>query len=95
MATHVYVTKYCLSKGEISLKEVTKVHDFVSVKGVSLAGEAWGIYYVGRDCFESLDDALAKAELMRRRKIESLNKSIQRLAGLSFTETSAISKARA
>ncbi len=76
----VYVTKYCLTKGYISQVQATRcfTDDLITVPGL--------IDYLrlGRDAFESLEEALADAEERRRKRLVSLEKSMGKLRKIQF-----------
>lgn len=80
----VFITNYALTGG---IKEVeTEIiksnlinEEYVKPKGMC------SIYYIGKNAFTNKSEAIKKAEDMRKRKIASLYKQIERLKKLSFT----------
>lgn len=81
----VFITKYALTSG---IKEVeTEIHksifkDFPNY----IRNSAYRFHYIGKDAFLNKSEALQKAENMRKKKIASLRKQIEKLEKLSFNE---------
>lgn len=73
----IYITKWALTqgilKGEVDYKSKMEEHMYVKAKGLI------GMLCVRQDAFFTLEEAQAKAEDMRRRKIVSLRKQIAKL----------------
>lgn len=81
----VFITKYALTSG---IKEVeTKIHKS-TFKDYSyyVRDSAYSFHYIGKDAFLDKSEALNKAEDMRKKKIASLRKQIEKLEKLSFNE---------
>lgn len=79
----LYVTKYALS----SNGRITQ-HDWggkVSGYGHVNLGGVWTMLRLGIDAHESVEAAVAAAEVARSKKIASLEKQIQHLRGLKFS----------
>ena len=47
---------------------------------------AYSFHYIGKDAFLNKSEALQKAENMRKKKIASLRKQIEKFEKLSFNE---------
>lgn len=81
----VFITKYALTSG---IKEVeTEIHkstfkDYPNY----IRDSAYSFHYIGKDAFLNKSEALQKAENMRKKKIASLRKQIEKLEKLSFNE---------
>lgn len=81
----VFITKYALTSG---IKEVeTEIHkstfkDYPNY----IRDSAYLFHYIGKDAFLNKSEALQKAENMRKKKIASLRKQIEKLEKLSFNE---------
>ncbi len=75
----VYITKYALTKGieHIEVKE-TSYPEYVK------ENTKWGRDFHKGDWWENKDDAIKKAEGMRKKKIASLEKQIGKLKKLEF-----------
>ena len=79
----VFITRYALTSG---IKEVeTEIHKS-NFKDSSVRDSAYSFYYIGKDAFLDKSEALNKAEGMRKKKIASLRKQIEKLEKLSFNE---------
>jgi len=72
----VYVTKYALTKGVIAYRGATVEGRLARISGLTL--------YYQPDWYLSERDALAQAEVMRSRKVESLRKQLAKLEKLTF-----------
>lgn len=76
-----YITKYALSKG-ILYEEcvVSSLGEYLR-----LVNDQWrNVFKIGRDAFETYEEARRKVETMRNKKIESLKKQLLRLEKLRF-----------
>ena len=75
-----YVTKYALTAG------IKEIEGEVKTEGSNqlVYDSHWNSYRVGSDCFLSLKEAIDKAESMRKNKIESLQKQIDKLKSIKF-----------
>lgn len=81
----VYVTKYALTSGIKEMEtEIIKstFNDYPSY----IRDGSFTFHYIGKDAFLDKTEALKKAEDMRRKKIASLHKQIEKLENLSFNE---------
>ena len=76
-----YLVRYALSEGAIA--EVRSVESHSSKGWVSVNGH-WTSFKLGRDIFRDRNDALTQVEAMRKKKIASLQKQIQKLEGMEF-----------
>lgn len=74
-----WVTKFALTKG-IEVVDAEVCHDVNSNMIVYNKNQ----YAHGNDWHRSLEDALARAEIMRSAKIESHKKSILKLESMKF-----------
>jgi len=79
-----YITRYALSKG-ISHEEC-KVSQ--SDKGYAILSGTWSsqFFKIGKEAFESFDDARKIAIEMRDKKIKSLKKQLASLERLRFVD---------
>jgi len=84
-----YVTQYALTKGilkydEHNTKSISICEDgYVNIVDTS---EDWHIFKIGKDCYETVEDARRKAEHMRLAKIRNLEKKLEKLKSLTFFE---------
>ena len=74
----LWITKYALSDG-ITAVDGMEIHD-----GGKYAGNGRVFVRLGKEVHETLEDAKDAAEAMRRRKIISLRKQIERLEAMKF-----------
>lgn len=82
----VFITRYALTSG---IKEVeTEIYksDFKNSPNYIISDNAYNCHYIGKDAFIDKSEALNKAEDMRKKKIVSLRKQIEKLEKLSFNE---------
>ena len=79
----VWITKYALTQGilEKEAEICSTVPDNTMIKTV---GSKYPEYYHGSDWHYTNEEAVAKAEKMRRNKIESLRKQIKKLVCMKF-----------
>lgn len=79
----VYITKYALTAGIIEVQdaEYTSSEGMISVKS---RGTHAYFHGEGKDWHHSKDGAIKRAEVMRRRKLESIEKQRQRIEQLRF-----------
>jgi hypothetical protein len=83
MPKYYYITKYALSKG-ILYEEcaVSSLGEYLR-----LVNDQWmNIFKIGRDAFETYEEAHRKAVFMRDKKIKSLKKQLTRLEKLRFDD---------
>ena len=79
---HVWVTKYALTKGIIEAEAIITSDDSVSIMDFnSELSMPW--FYKG-SWHRTKEDAVKRAEEMRKKKIESLKKQIEKLEKLKF-----------
>lgn len=81
----VFITKYALTSG---VKEVeTEIHKSTFKDCPDYVRDsAYSFPSIGKDAFLDKSEALNKAEDMRKKKIVSLRKQIEKLEKLSFNE---------
>lgn len=79
---NLFSTKYALTAGIQTFEakgEHFKKDDYV------YQNDGYRNQFVfGRNCFESIDEAIADAEAQRKKKIQSLLKQIEKLEALKF-----------
>ena len=78
-----YLAKYALGKGKIEVivgewsgcdpEWVTSKH-----------GGLWSTFKLGREIFRTREEAVAKADELRKKKIASLHKQIKKLSEMEF-----------
>ena len=76
-----YLVRYALSDRAITVVRGVESHHrkgWVGVHGPRTS------FKLGRDIFRDRDDALAQVEVMRKKKIASLQKQIQKLEEMEF-----------
>lgn len=79
----VFVVRYALSSGISEMEtEILKSNfeggrDYVKYR-------SWAFLYIGKDAFLSKEYAIKKAEEMRKKKITSLRKQIEKLEKMKF-----------
>jgi predicted nucleotide-binding protein (sugar kinase/HSP70/actin superfamily) len=78
-----WITKYALTQG-IRKVDAILCSD-VSEKMISTVNNGYTEYYHANEWFLTREEAVAQAEVLRTRKIESLKKSIQKMEKLKFT----------
>lgn len=78
---NVWITKYALTKGIFEMDVESQSED-----GKSVYGKAWNQCYRGQgvEWCKTKAAAIAKAEKMRRKKIASLKKQIEKLESMKF-----------
>lgn len=72
----VYVTKYAISRG---IEEIERDYDYSYIKY-----NFHTFLYIGKDAFLDKSEAIKKAEEMKKRKIASLRKQIEKLEKMTF-----------
>ncbi|MDC2233564.1 hypothetical protein [Bacteroides thetaiotaomicron] len=79
----VFITRYALTSG---IKEVeTEIHKSNFKDSPNYVRDsAYSFYYIGKDAFLDKSEALNKAEDMRKKKIASLRKQIEKLEKMEF-----------
>lgn len=82
MNTTYYLIKYAMSSnGEIRAFSTDQTHNEFSY--VFEPG-TWSSHKIGRDLFTTPEDAIAAAEVARKKKISSLRKQIAKLEKIEF-----------
>jgi len=71
-----YITKYALSKGIFELEG--------EKRGIAIAAPHYDGWYYPPDWYETREEAIARAEQMRQKKIASLEKQIEKLKNMKF-----------
>lgn len=82
----VFITKYALTQGIREEEAEISVFKYVSKEpeeNARVRGE-WSGYPIGKEAFYTLEEAVKKAEEMRKRKIASLKKQIEKLEKMEF-----------
>ena len=78
-----YLAKYALSKGEIEV--VTGEWSKCDPEWVtSKHGGLWSTFKLGREIFRTREEAVAKADELRKKRIASLHKQIKKLGEMVF-----------
>ena len=78
----IYVTKYALTKGILYFPEVILlIGERNSSTTTAFVKDATGVQhdYTGLEWWTTKEDALARAEQMRKRKVDRLSKELERL----------------
>lgn len=75
----VWLVKYALSRGIEEETVSINAGDFIRVKG-----RPYGFYKKWRDAHHTKEEAIVAAEGMRKRKIASLKKQVEKLEKLVF-----------
>ena len=78
-----YIAKYALSKGKIEV--VTGERSECDPEWVtSKHGGLWSTFKLGREIFRTREEAVAKADELRKKRIASLHKQIKKLSEMEF-----------
>jgi hypothetical protein len=77
-----WVTKYALSRGIYTIDGKPTTTDPNRIMRVSNKLYSW--FSLGKDCFETAEEAIAAAEKMRSKKIKSLNDQAKKIASIDF-----------
>lgn len=77
----VYITKYALSTGII---ETDDAEICSNISGDMIRSKKHGYFY-RNDWHKNKEDAVLRAEVMRIKKIESLERQLEKLKGLKFS----------
>jgi len=82
----VYITKYALTSGIIEMYGVLcDAHpDMIECLNDDLSKKPYGCYYHGKDWHRTKEEAITRAEEMREKKVNSLNKKISQITNLKF-----------
>lgn len=81
----VFITKYALTSGIREIEADIHKSTFNNQNDYVRDG-SFSFHYIGKDAFTEKSEALKKAEDMRKKKIASLRKQIEKLEKLSFNE---------
>lgn len=84
MKKTLYVTKYCLTKGIITVTDELLADNGSYYYGKLNNEYMTGIYYKNKDIFDNLDDARIYADTQRLKKIMQLEKHINKLKNKKF-----------
>ena len=76
-----YLVRYALGEGVIAEVRGFEAH---SCKCWVSVNNNWTSFKLGRDIFRDRNDAVAQVEVMRKKKIASLKKQIQKLEGMEI-----------
>jgi len=76
----LWLTKYALTDGIEEETARGDGHDDY----VFVSGRLWSSYKLGRDVHLTREDAVRAAEAMRKKKIASLRKQIEKMEALTF-----------
>jgi hypothetical protein len=80
----VYITKYALTRGILEREGVIDEEDgYVRVENGGWGGSS-DLFYLDKNAFTSKEEAIAKAEELRLKKIENLKKQIKKLEQFRF-----------
>lgn len=79
----VFVVRYALSSGISEMETEILKSNFEGGRDYVKDG-SWTFFYIGKDAFLSKEDAIKKAEEMRKKKITSLRKQIEKLEKMKF-----------
>ena len=81
MNEKVYITTYALTQGIYEMEVISKSDD-----GKAVYGKAWNESYhgEGKEWCRTKEEAIKRAEEMRKKKICSLEKQIEKLNSLKF-----------
>lgn len=83
----MWLSKYALTNGVV--REIKVCDSYKSDDYIREAGDAYCFYRVGRECFQTREEAIADAERRRKAKIASLKKQTAKLEALTFGEEGA------
>ncbi len=81
--TTIWITKYALSSGIFSVD--TEVEGGSRMASYRRTPDHYTSYVHGNDWHLSRDEAVKRAEEMRKKKIESLQKQIKKLSSIDFS----------
>lgn len=84
MTEFVFVTKYALTRG-IKRFPVDRIDDRMVVVKDPLAPNGWRLFH-GDDWHRTEAGAVTRAKTMRRLKVASLKRTIEKLNALTFAE---------
>lgn len=79
--TKVFITHHALTKGIVEIEaEIYKSN----YNGQSYIMDGYNVRYIGKSAFLEKQEAITKAEDMRKKKITSLKKQISKLEKITF-----------
>ena len=81
----VFITKYALTSGIKEMETEIYKSEFNN-QDYYVRDGSFSFHYIGKDAFTEKSEALKKAEDMRKKKIASLRKQIDKLEKLSFNK---------
>lgn len=79
----VFITKYALTSGIKEMELDIRKTDFAESPDY-VRDASWTLFFIGKDAFLNKDDAIKRAEEMRKKKVASLEKQLDKLKRLSF-----------
>lgn len=82
--TTIYVTKYALTQGIFAIEAEILEGGYASQSRKS--GEALKLFLSKSDYALTKDEALEKAEVLRKRKLVSIARTVNRIKSLDFTK---------
>lgn len=77
----IWITKYALTRGIIEAEIDMRIGESITITWIN---KCPGTYFKPDEWFESKEDAIKKAEEMRKTEIEKLIKKIKRLEKKKF-----------
>lgn len=77
-----FYTRYALTEGMQIVRGARTVD--IGENAISIENRYFSLGWLGKDTFETREQAIGAAEQMRQRKIKSLQKSIAKLTLLTF-----------
>ncbi|WP_312836672.1 hypothetical protein [Pantoea sp.] len=80
--TRIYVTKYAFTSGVFSVE--AKVDEERKMASYKAPGDYFTAYVHGNEFHLTRDDALSRAEEMRIKKLQSLDKQIKKISAMKF-----------
>lgn len=84
----VFIIKYALAQGIIEKETEITIYKSPIEEPIECARviDEWPGYTIGKEAFYTLEEAVKKAEEMRKKKIASLRKQIEKLEKMEFKE---------
>lgn len=81
--TIVYITRYALSKG-IKVLEAEVLLEREEGSSYKYIRDGYGFLYINKDFFLTKSEAIKKAEEMKKKKLLSLRKQVEKLEKMTF-----------
>lgn len=78
-----FITKYCLTRGIFEI-EGNIVDHHKRILNQTVDGKGINSYYHARDWWNSKEEAVMQARRMRDKKVESLERQIEKLKEIEF-----------